>query len=136
MIWNYGLQIPALAAHYGQPKARIFWIMIRNPKSAGWTAKMSPDDAGGSRRLGLAKELSDNAVRQAHTPTFDHLWATCPHSLLAASGEDVGLPKGQMGHSEVGHLTIGAGRVVKQPLLRIGDAIADGEIEGAPACAA
>ena len=82
---------------------------------------------------GWRKELSDNAVRQAHTPTFDRLWATCPHSLLAASGEDVGLPKGQMGNSEVGHLTIGAGRVIKQSLLRIGDAIAEGEIERMPA---
>ena len=64
---------------------------------------MSSDDAGGSRRLGLEKG-PDNAIRQAHTPAFDHLWATCPHSLLAASGEDVGLPKGQMGNSEVGIL--------------------------------
>jgi 2,3-bisphosphoglycerate-independent phosphoglycerate mutase len=82
---------------------------------------------------GWREELPDNAVRQARTSTFDHLWATCLHSLLAASGEDVGLPRGQMGNSEVGHLTIGAGRVVKQALVRIGDAIADGEIEKAPA---
>jgi len=82
---------------------------------------------------GWRQELPDNAIRLAHTPTFDHLWANCPHSLLATSGEDVGLPKGQMGNSEVGHLTLGAGRVVKQALLRIADAIADGEIEKAPA---
>jgi 2,3-bisphosphoglycerate-independent phosphoglycerate mutase len=82
---------------------------------------------------GWREERTDNAIRQARTPTFDRLWATCPHSLLQAAGKDVGLPQGQMGNSEVGHLTIGAGRIVKQSLLRIADAIADGEIESAPA---
>jgi bisphosphoglycerate-independent phosphoglycerate mutase (AlkP superfamily) len=62
---------------------------------------------------GWREETADNAVRLAHTPTFDHLWQTCPHALLRASGRDVGLPDGQMGNSEVGHLNIGAGRVVK-----------------------
>ena len=82
---------------------------------------------------GWREERRDNAIRQARTPTFDRLWATCPHSLLQAAGKDVGLPQGQMGNSEVGHLTIGAGRVVKQSLLRIADAIGDGEINNAPA---
>lgn len=82
---------------------------------------------------GWRDETADNAVRLAHTPTFDRLWQTCPHALLRASGRDVGLPDGQMGNSEVGHLNIGAGRVVKGDLLRIGDAISDGTISKAPA---
>ncbi|HJZ44168.1 MAG TPA: 2,3-bisphosphoglycerate-independent phosphoglycerate mutase [Hyphomicrobiaceae bacterium] len=82
---------------------------------------------------GWREDPADNAVRQAHTPTFDRLWETCPHALLRASGEDVGLPQGQMGNSEVGHLNIGAGRKVLQELPRINAAIADGDIGRAPA---
>ena len=82
---------------------------------------------------GWREDPADNAVLQANTPAFDRLWSTCPHALLHTSGKDVGLPEGQMGNSEVGHLNIGAGRVVKQDLPRIGDAIADGEIARAPA---
>ncbi len=67
---------------------------------------------------GWREERADNAVLQARTPTFDRLWATCPHALLHTSGKDVGLPPGQMGNSEVGHLNIGAGRVVMQELPR------------------
>jgi 2,3-bisphosphoglycerate-independent phosphoglycerate mutase len=82
---------------------------------------------------GWREEPADNAVRLARTPAFDRLWATCPHTLLHTSGKDVGLPHGQMGNSEVGHLNIGAGRVVMQDLPRIDEAIASGEIERAPA---
>jgi len=82
---------------------------------------------------GWREERADNAVRQAKTPTFDRLWATGPHAFLRTSGLDVGLPPGQMGNSEVGHLNIGAGRVVMQDLPRIGEAIANGEIRQAPA---
>jgi 2,3-bisphosphoglycerate-independent phosphoglycerate mutase len=82
---------------------------------------------------GWREDPADNAVLQANTPAFDRLWSTCPHALLDTSGRDVGLPDGQMGNSEVGHLNIGAGRVVKQELPRIGDAIASGEIAQAPA---
>ena len=82
---------------------------------------------------GWREESADNAVRLASTPTFDRLWSTCPHALLHTSGKDVGLPEGQMGNSEVGHLNIGAGRVVMQDLPRIDDAIAKGEIAKAPA---
>src|SRR6185312_2318543 len=82
---------------------------------------------------GWREESADNAVRQANTPTFDRLWANGPHAFLHTSGKDVGLPSGQMGNSEVGHLNIGAGRVVMQDLPRIGDAIASGEIKKAPA---
>src|SRR5260221_12782049 len=85
---------------------------------------------------GFREDPADNAVRQAHTPAFDHLWATSPHSLLRTSGKDVGLPPGQMGNSEVGHLNIGAGRVVMQDLPRVGDAIATGEIKSAKALGA
>ena len=82
---------------------------------------------------GWREDAADNAVRQARTPHFDRLWESCPHMLLHTSGKDVGLPHGQMGNSEVGHLNIGAGRVVMQDLPRIGDAIASGEIGTAPA---
>ena len=82
--------------------------------------------------FGWREETADNAVRLAKTPNFSRLWATCPHALLDTSGCDVGLPSGQMGNSEVGHLNIGAGRVVKQELVRIGDAVADGSIAKAP----
>jgi 2,3-bisphosphoglycerate-independent phosphoglycerate mutase len=67
-----------------------------------------------------------NAVSLADTPNFDRLWTTCPHGILDASGPAVGLPAGQMGNSEVGHLNIGAGRVVYQDLTRITKAIEDG----------
>ena len=82
---------------------------------------------------GWREDPADNAIRQARTPTFDRLWATCPHALLCTSGLDVGLPEGQMGNSEVGHLNIGAGRVVMQDLPRIGAAVANGQIAKAPA---
>jgi 2,3-bisphosphoglycerate-independent phosphoglycerate mutase len=82
---------------------------------------------------GWREDAADNAVRQARTPHFDRLWESCPHMLLHTSGKDVGLPHGQMGNSEVGHLNIGAGRVVMQDLPRIGDAVASGEIASQPA---
>ncbi len=82
---------------------------------------------------GWRDDPADNAVRQANTPTFDRFWAECPHAFLRTDGENVGLPDGQMGNSEVGHLNIGAGRVVMQDLPRIGAAIASGEIAGRPA---
>ena len=82
---------------------------------------------------GWRDDPRDNAIRQAKTPNFDRLWQTGPHGFLRTSGKDVGLPEGQMGNSEVGHLNIGAGRVVIQDLPRIDNAIASGEIERAPA---
>jgi 2,3-bisphosphoglycerate-independent phosphoglycerate mutase len=81
---------------------------------------------------GWREDPSDNAVRLARTPTFDRLWSTCPHAFLRTSGQDVGLPPGQMGNSEVGHLNIGAGRVVMQDLPRVNEAIAGGAIEQTP----
>jgi 2,3-bisphosphoglycerate-independent phosphoglycerate mutase len=82
---------------------------------------------------GWREERADNAVLLAKTPNMDRLWPSSPHALLAASGHDVGLPDGQIGNSEVGHLNIGAGRVVLQDLPRIDRAIADGSIANAQA---
>jgi 2,3-bisphosphoglycerate-independent phosphoglycerate mutase len=75
---------------------------------------------------GLAEEGPGNAVRLARTPVFDALWDRYPHSTLEASGRAVGLPDGQQGNSEVGHTNLGAGRVVRQDLVRIDDDIASG----------
>ncbi|HLJ06813.1 MAG TPA: 2,3-bisphosphoglycerate-independent phosphoglycerate mutase [Acetobacteraceae bacterium] len=83
--------------------------------------------------FGWREETADNAVRQAKKPNFDRLWLSCPHAFLHTSGDDVGLPDGQMGNSEVGHLNIGAGRVVMQELPRISQAAADGSLARAPA---
>jgi 2,3-bisphosphoglycerate-independent phosphoglycerate mutase len=75
---------------------------------------------------GLAEPGPGNAISLARTPVFDRLWSEYPHTQLSAQGRDVGLPEGQMGNSEVGHLNLGAGAIVKQDLARIDDAIADG----------
>lgn len=83
--------------------------------------------------FGWREDISDNAVRAAHTPTFDRLWQEGPRAFLKTCGNDVGLPKGQMGNSEVGHLNIGAGRVVMQELPRISTAIEDGSLASNPA---
>ena len=77
---------------------------------------------------GLAPAGPGNAVSLAHTPVFDELWAAYPHTQLTACGRAVGLPEGQMGNSEVGHLNLGAGAVVRQDLTRLDDAVADGSL--------
>jgi 2,3-bisphosphoglycerate-independent phosphoglycerate mutase len=82
--------------------------------------------------FGCAPPGPGNAVALADTPVFDRLWRTFPHATLAASGEAVGLPAGQMGNSEVGHLTIGAGRRLRQDLERVTHAIADGSLAANP----
>ncbi|MBU6146013.1 MAG: 2,3-bisphosphoglycerate-independent phosphoglycerate mutase [Paenibacillaceae bacterium] len=76
--------------------------------------------------FGLRAQTHGNAIAQAHTPRFDALWNDCAHTTLTASGRAVGLPEGQMGNSEVGHLNIGAGRIVYQDLTRISKSITDG----------
>jgi 2,3-bisphosphoglycerate-independent phosphoglycerate mutase len=81
---------------------------------------------------GWREAREDNAVRLAATPVFDALWNTEPRAFLATSGRDVGLPDGQMGNSEVGHLNIGAGRVVMQDLPRIDAAIEGGALAAMP----
>jgi 2,3-bisphosphoglycerate-independent phosphoglycerate mutase len=82
---------------------------------------------------GCASPGPGNAVELADTPTFDRLWHTHPHMTLDASGEAVGLPPGQMGNSEVGHLTIGSGRVLFQDLMRVNKSIEDGSFFENPA---
>ncbi len=75
---------------------------------------------------GLAEPGPGNAIELADTPVFDELWERWPHTTMTAWGPAVGLPEGQMGNSEVGHLNLGAGAIVKQDLLRIDEAIEDG----------
>ncbi|MCG8374664.1 MAG: 2,3-bisphosphoglycerate-independent phosphoglycerate mutase [Balneolales bacterium] len=77
--------------------------------------------------FGIAVDPSVSAIDKAHKPFYDHLIATCPHTHLSASGENVGLPDGQFGNSEVGHLNIGAGRIVWQALSRINKEIREGD---------
>jgi 2,3-bisphosphoglycerate-independent phosphoglycerate mutase len=102
--------------------------------------KMPLAPAGGVRPVvlvvldgwGIGREEPGNAVLAADTPVMDRLWATCPHATLRTSGEDVGLPEGQMGNSEVGHTNLGAGFVVYQWLTRIDKAILDGVLASNP----
>ena len=82
---------------------------------------------------GLSEDGAANAPALAKTPNFDRIWATCPHATLITHGPDVGLPTGQMGNSEVGHMNIGAGRVVAMDLGQIDLAIEDGTFAREPA---
>jgi 2,3-bisphosphoglycerate-independent phosphoglycerate mutase len=77
---------------------------------------------------GIAPPGPGNAIELAETPVFDRLWRDYPHARLVASGGAVGLPEGQMGNSEVGHLTIGSGRILSQDLVRVNRAIESGEL--------
>src|SRR4030067_2964826 len=77
---------------------------------------------------GYREETEGNAVALPKPPLFGRLWSEFPHTLIHASEERVGLPAGQMGNSEVGHLNLGAGRVVYQEIVRISKAIRDGEL--------
>jgi len=77
---------------------------------------------------GIAPAGPGNAISLARTPIFDELFASYPHTQLEACGLAVGLPVGQMGNSEVGHLNLGAGTVMRQDLVRIDDAVADGTL--------
>ncbi|HIK09536.1 MAG TPA: 2,3-bisphosphoglycerate-independent phosphoglycerate mutase [Oscillatoriaceae cyanobacterium M33_DOE_052] len=81
---------------------------------------------------GYRESTDGNAIAAAKTPVMDSLWAAYPRTLIHTSGKAVGLPAGQMGNSEVGHLNIGAGRVVKQELLRITEAVEDGSLQSNP----
>ncbi len=83
--------------------------------------------------FGYREDPHDNAIVAARTPIWDALWQKAPHTLISASGLDVGLPDKQFGNSEVGHMTLGAGRVVYQQLTRIDKAIHDGEFDKNPA---
>ncbi|WP_288262864.1 2,3-bisphosphoglycerate-independent phosphoglycerate mutase [uncultured Prochlorococcus sp.] len=77
---------------------------------------------------GHREEISDNAIKNASTPIMDSLWHAYPHTLINASGSDVGLPDGQMGNSEVGHLTIGSGRIIQQELVRISNVVKNNQL--------
>ena len=81
---------------------------------------------------GYREETRDNAIANAATPTWDRLWSEAPHTLISGSGRDVGLPEGQMGNSEVGHMSLGAGRVIFQNMTRIDHAIETGEFDTNP----
>jgi 2,3-bisphosphoglycerate-independent phosphoglycerate mutase len=82
---------------------------------------------------GYREDTTNNAIATAKTPFIDHLWKTCPHSVLDASEEGVGLPEGQMGNSEIGHMTIGAGRRLDTDIVRISKAIRNNEFVTNPA---
>ena len=82
---------------------------------------------------GYREETKDNAIANGNTPVWDRLWREAPHTLVSGSGLDVGLPAGQMGNSEVGHMSLGAGRVIYQNITRIDQAIADGSFDQNPA---
>jgi 2,3-bisphosphoglycerate-independent phosphoglycerate mutase len=82
---------------------------------------------------GHREDPTDNAIHSANTPVWDALWNEAPHTLISSSGLDVGLPQGQMGNSEVGHMSLGSGRVVYQNITRIDAAIADGSFFQNPA---
>ncbi len=77
---------------------------------------------------GYREDSSNNAIKSANTPIMDSLWHAYPHTLISASGSDVGLPDGQMGNSEVGHLTIGSGRIIQQELVRISNVIKNNQL--------
>jgi 2,3-bisphosphoglycerate-independent phosphoglycerate mutase len=77
--------------------------------------------------FGYREATEDNAIAHANAPTWQHLWQTYPHTLVATSGLAVGLPDGQMGNSEVGHMSLGAGRIIYQNITRIDKAISDGD---------
>ena len=72
--------------------------------------------------------IRDSAIKKANTPIMDSLWHAYPHTLINASGADVGLPNGQMGNSEVGHLTIGSGRIIQQELVRITNVVKNDQL--------
>ena len=83
--------------------------------------------------FGYRTDTQDNAIAAADTPAWDRWWREAPHTLISGSGLDVGLPEGQMGNSEVGHMSLGSGRIVYQAITRIDKAIADGAFASNPA---
>jgi 2,3-bisphosphoglycerate-independent phosphoglycerate mutase len=82
--------------------------------------------------FGHRDATEDNAIRAAQTPHLDQLWREAPHTLISSSGLDVGLPEGQMGNSEVGHMSLGAGRIVYQSITRIDQALSEGDFDNNP----
>ena len=84
---------------------------------------------------GHRDETAENAIAQAETPVWDRFMADCPRAFLQTSGDEVGLPDGQMGNSEVGHMNLGAGRIVLQDLPRIDTDVASGALAANPVLA-
>ena len=82
--------------------------------------------------FGYRQAPENNAIFHARTPTFDRLWETGESTLVSGSGLDVGLPAGQMGNSEVGHMSLGSGRIIYQSITRIDKAIEDGTFASNP----
>ncbi len=82
---------------------------------------------------GHREDTKDNAIAEAQTPFFNSLWSDYPHTLIDAGEEEVGLPKGVMGNSEIGHMTIGSGRTINTDLVRISNAIKNGDFKNTPA---
>jgi 2,3-bisphosphoglycerate-independent phosphoglycerate mutase len=113
-----------------------------NDEAVPMTNPASPLGTTGSKKpmvliildgFGYREERQDNAIANARKPFWDQLWATAPHMLVSGSGLDVGLPDGQMGNSEVGHMSLGSGRIIYQSITRIDKEIADGEFFRNPA---
>ncbi len=98
-------------------------MAINNPAISTHTKKVPPVVLAILDGWGHREEKEHNAIKQASTPIMDALWHAYPHTLIEASGADVGLPDDQMGNSEVGHLTIGAGRIIQQELVRISNTV-------------
>ena len=103
------------------------------PESQGNNVKTKPVLLAIFDGFGLNPSRAHNAWALARTPHLDHYFASFPHTVLQASGRAVGLPDGQFGNSEVGHLTLGSGRILEQDLIRIANAIYGGSIEQIPA---
>jgi 2,3-bisphosphoglycerate-independent phosphoglycerate mutase len=116
----FSLQPDGLWRHLNEDMSKPVVLIIRD----GWGI-----NPGGSAQA----EINGDATLLAHTPFHNHLYQTYPQATLSASGEDVGLPDGQMGNSEVGHLNLGAGRIVYQDLTRIQKTIRDGKLAEIPA---
>ena len=108
LVGGASLEVESFAAICGRSRPLVALVILD-----GW---------------GCAPPGPGNAIELARTPVFDRLWAEFPHTTLEASGEAVGLPPGQMGNSEVGHLTIGSGRVLDQDLQRVNRAARDGSL--------
>lgn len=105
----------------------LYFVTLRDSKGAPMTIRPRPLALIILDGWGYREEKESNAIALAHKPHWNHLWAEYPHTLISGCGRCVGLPDGQMGNSEVGHLNMGAGRVVHQDLTRIDLAIEEGE---------
>ena len=123
--------VPSTDTSSSRDSSRVESGSPANPAGGG-SAPVSPVVLCILDGWGYRHEEANNAIRAAQTPVMDALWHAYPHTLIQASGGDVGLPDDQMGNSEVGHLTIGAGRIIRQELVRIGQAVRDGSIAANP----